>query len=67
MNNIARNVADAAQEKTIWNARSVGICVSFEEVLVQVKRSADTDCGHQTMRHAYSAMKLGNWEIFKEE
>ena len=35
--------------------------------LEQVKRSADTDCGSQTMRRAYSAMKLGNWESFKEE
>ena len=36
-----------------------------KEVLEQVKRSADKDCGHQTMRRAYSAMKLGNWEFFR--
>ena len=36
----------------------------FKEVLEQVKRSADTDCGPHTMRRAYSAVKLGNWESF---
>ena len=63
----ARNLpADAAQEKQEGKqGRSVATGVSpFKEVLEQVKRSADTDCGPQTMRHAYAAMKLGNWEKF---
>ena len=38
----------------------------MREVLEQVKRSADTDCGPQTTRRAYSATKLGNCEIVKE-
>ena len=59
--------ADAAQEKKggkqgQWQQES-----PFKEVLEQVKRSADTDCGPQTMRRAYNAMKHGNWESFKEE
>ena len=39
----------------------------YKEVLEQVKRSADTDCGPQTMRRAYIAMKHGNWESSEEE
>ena len=39
----------------------------FREILEQVTGNADTDCGPQTMRRAYSAMKLGNWGSFKEE
>ena len=38
-----------------------------KKFLEQIKRSADTDCGPQTMRCAHSAMKLGNWGSFKEE
>ena len=41
--------------------------VSLQEVLEHVKRGPDTDCGPQTMRRAYFAMKRGNWERFKEE
>ena len=37
---------------------------TFKEVLEQVKRSADTDCGPQTMRRAYIAMKHGNCESY---
>ena len=39
----------------------------FKEVLEQIERSADTDCGPQTLRCAHIAMKLGNWKSFKEE
>ena len=57
--------ADAAQEKQKgkqgqWQQES-----PFEGVLEQVKRNADTDCGHQTMRRAYIAMKHGDGERFK--
>ena len=49
--------ADAAGEKQEgkqgqWQQES-----PFKEVLEQIKRSADTDCGLQTMRRVYSAMK----------
>ena len=33
----------------------------FKEVLEQVKRSADTDCGPQTKRRAYSAKAIGRF------
>ena len=36
----------------------------FKEVLEQVKRSADTECGPQTMHP--NAMKHGKWEESKE-
>ena len=39
----------------------------FKEVLEQVKRSADTDCGAQKMRRANNAKKSGNAENFQEE
>ena len=39
----------------------------FRDVLEQVKRSADADCGPQMMRRGYLAMKNGSWEDFKEE
>ena len=60
-------LADAAQEKQEgkqgqWQQES-----PFKEVLEQVKRSADTDCGPQTMRRAYIATKHGNWWSYKEE
>ena len=48
-------------------ARSVATRAFINEILKQIKRSADTDCGPQTMRRAYIAMKHGNWESFKEE
>ena len=59
--------ADAAQENQEgihgqWHKES-----PLKEVLEQVKRSADTDCGAQTVRRAYSAVTLGNKESFKEE
>ena len=58
-------LADNAQDKQEgkqgqWQCES-----PFKEVLEQVKRSADTGCGPQTMRRAYSALKLGNWENSK--
>ena len=58
---------DAAQEKQAgiqgqWQQES-----PFKEVLKQVRRSADTDGTARMMRRAYGAMKLGNWESFKEE
>ena len=61
-----KKIAAAAQEnqegiQSQWQKES-----PFREVLEQVKRSADTDCGAQTMRRACSAMKLGNWESFEE-
>ena len=49
-------------KKGLWQQES-----PFKEVLEQVKRSADTDCGPQTMRRAYIATKQGNWEDFQEE
>ena len=60
-----KNLADAAQEKQggmpgQWQ-------YEFKEVLEQINRSAERDCGLRTMRRACSAMKLGNWESFKEE
>ena len=39
----------------------------FKEALEQIKRSADTDCGPQTILRTYIAMKHGIWEIFAEE
>ena len=59
--------ADAAQEKQEgkqgqWQQES-----PFKEVLEQVKRSADTECGSRAMRLAHAAMKHGTWESFKEE
>ena len=48
-------LADAAQEK------QEGSKVSGKEVLEQVKRSEDTDCGPQTMRRAHSAVSLGKF------
>ena len=59
--------ADAARERQEgiqgqWQQES-----PFREVLKQVKRSADVDCGPQTMRPANIAMKSGRWEDFKEE
>ena len=55
-----KTLADAAQEKQEgmpgqWQHES-----PFKEVVVQVKRSADTDCGPQTMRRAYNAKMFGN-------
>ena len=40
--------------------------IHSREVLEQVKRNADTDCGSQLMRRGYLAMKNGSWEEFKE-
>ena len=37
----------------------------FKEVLEQVKRSADADCGPQMMRRGY--LKNGGWEDFKRK
>ena len=59
--------ADAAQEKQEgkrgqWQQES-----PFKEVSEQAKRSSDTDCGHQTLRGACSAMKHGSWESSKED
>ena len=62
-----KNLADAAQEKQEGKQGQWQYESPFKEVLEQVRRSADTDCGPQTMRRAYSAMKLGSWESFKEE
>ena len=39
---------------------------AFREVLEQVKKSADADCGPEMMRRGYLAMKNGSWEDFKE-
>ena len=36
------------------------------EVLEQVKKSADANCGPRMMRRGYLAMKNGSWEHFKE-
>ena len=55
-------VADAAQEKQEGKEGQGQQGSPFKEVLAQVKRSADTDCGPQTMRRAYTAMKHGNWK-----
>ena len=59
-------LADAAQEKTGRNARSVATRVSLQRSFgASQKKSADTDCNAQMMRRAYNAKKLGNWESFK--
>ena len=52
-------LADAAQEKqqgkqSQWQQES-----PFNVILEQVKRSADIDCGPQTMRRAHIAMATG--------
>ena len=60
-------LADAAQEKQEGKRGQWQQHPPFNEVLKQVKRSADTYCGHQTMRRAYTRMKHGHWESFKEE
>ena len=39
----------------------------FREVLERVKRSADADCGPQTMRRGYFAMNNRSWKDFQEE
>ena len=63
---VKKILEDASREKQEgtqgqWHQES-----RFREVLEQVKRSAYTDCGPQTMRREYIAMKHGNWENFKE-
>ena len=39
----------------------------FREVLEQVKKSADADCGPQMMRRGYLAVKNCSWEDFKKD
>ena len=56
-------VLDRAEARKIL---AVAAGTPFKEVLEQVKRSADADCGPQMMRHGYLAMKNGSWEEFKE-
>ena len=59
-------LADAARENQ-RDTRSVATGSPFREVLEQVNRSADADCGPQTMRRAFLTMKNGIWEDFMEE
>ena len=56
-------LADAAQEKQEgkqgqWQQES-----HFKEVLEQVTRSVDTDCGLQTMRRAYILHRNESWQL----
>ena len=57
-------LADAAEEKQEGIQGQLQQESPFKEVLEQVRRSADTDCGPHRMRRAYIAMKHGNWESF---
>ena len=64
----ARNIlADVAREKQEGTQGQWPQESHFKDVLDQVKRSADVDCGPQTMRRVYNAMKHGNWESIREE
>ena len=47
------------------NTGSMAKIIPFKEVLEQVKRSVDSECGAKAMRRAYTAMKHGSWESFK--
>ena len=63
---VRKILAEASREKQEgihgqWQQES-----SFKEVLEHVKKSADADCGSQTMRQGYRAMKNGGWEDVKE-
>ena len=60
-------LADAAREKQEGQQGQWQQEPPFKEVLEQIQRSADTDCGPQTMRRGFLAMKHCNWEIFLEE
>ena len=53
-------------KKGISGSRSRKTRISDQRSLGASRKNADTDCNAQTMRRAYNAKKLGEWESFKE-
>ena len=53
-------------DEFLISTRSVAAGSPSMEILEQVKKSADADCGRQMMRKGHFAMKNGSWEDFKE-
>ena len=63
---VRKILAEASREKQEGIQGQWQQETAFREVLEQVKKSADADCGPEMMRRGYLAMKNGRWEDFKE-
>ena len=53
--------------KTRRKARSGATGAYSKRFWIKSREVADTDCGPQTMRRAYIALKHGKWESLKEK
>ena len=60
-------LVDAAQEKQEGKQGQWQQASSSKKILEQVRRSADANCGPQTLRRASSAVEHCNWESFQRK